>query len=163
MLYFPLTFLPHPRKPIHRQHPGEDSGAVGAEPLQDAEVLLRCCLASNCADKHRRQRDEREDAEQSALPIEASDRDQDQGDDRQGHDQSRQHVDVDEGLSRAVVAAAGEREERVADGGDAVHDREECDAETQHFTLAPDQNAEICVAYAGQDLVDCCEATRHNV
>ena len=125
--------------------------------------MLRCSLATDRADEHCRERDEREYAEQAVLCFEASDRDQDQGDDRQGHDQGRQHVDVDEGLGRAVVAAAGEREERVADGGDAVHDREECDAETQHFTLAPDQYAEICVAYAGQDLVDCCEATRHNV
>ena len=163
ILYFPLTLLPHPRKPIHRQHSGEDGGTVGAEPLEDAEVLLRCCLAANRADEHRSQRNEREYAEQAAFPFEASDCDQDQGDDRQGHDQGRQHVDVDEGLRRAVVAAAGEREERVADGGDAVHDREECDAETQHFALAPDQNAEIRVTYAGQDLVDCCEATRHNV
>ena len=97
------------------------------------------------------------------LPFEASDRDQDQGDDRQSDDHGRQQVDVNERLSRAVVATAGEREERISDSGDAVHDREECNADSQHAPLTLDQNAEIRVAYAGQDLVDCCEATRHNV
>ncbi len=88
------------------------------------------------------------------LGLEAADRDEDQGYDRQENDEDGQHINVDEGLGGAVVAAAGEGEEGIADGGNALHEREQIDAEPQALPFIVRQKSEAGAAEAGEDLVD---------